>query len=409
MADVDYPYIDDFSTDMVVDFLTASDAIFTDFTIEKIILGESLLTPGLQTSIEVSSYVQSLPVKDIDTFKNSDVSITLTKPILGVYGRPKSMEIVQKVYRVENRRRINTNIEQFTIRACDATMLNDAASTVSKSWKCTQPSEIVADILRTCAGARTLDIETADPARDYIAENIHPFQVVSQQCNVSLANGNDPSFIHYMTYENLGTHHFRSLYSLTRKSPIQKFTEYETGIVKAGMVDPSHVMSYQFPCDFDLLTDILNGVGPDGKDINSLIVFNPVNKMFSLTGDQTVGCGLGSGVVKMAQTNRNTAQQQNSCNSDVEKYLLKRQARMSLIDRDKIALRMTVPFDPSLHVGEVVEFNLYNKQALAAGQFAKNYGSGRYLIMNMFHEVRRGGYAVTNMDCVSSTVGTGVV
>jgi hypothetical protein len=168
-------------------------------------------------------------------------------------------------------------------------------------------------------------------------------------------------------------------------------------------------MSFSFPCDFDLLTDVLNGVGTNGRDINSLIVFNPVNKMFSLVGDQTVGCGLGSGVVKLAQTNRNTAQQQNSCNSEVEKYLLKRQARMSLLDRDKVALRMTVPFDPSLHVGEVVEFAFHNKEALAAGSFLPSYGSGKYLIMSMVHEIRRGGFAITSLDCVSTTVGSGVV
>lgn len=411
MADVDFPYLDDFSTDITVDFNTTGDeaTILKDFTIEKIQLGESLLTPGLQTSIEVSSYRQNIPVKNLDVLKNATVYIGLEKPILKQFGRPSRMEILQRIYRLENRQLISTNVEQMVLRACDDTLLNDATSLVSKSWKCTTPSEVAGYVLKSCAGARTLDIESSGPARDYIAENIHPFQVVAQQTNVALAGGNDPSFLHYMTYENFGTHHFRSLFSLTKKSPIQKFREYESGIVAKGIVDPSHVMSYSFPCDFDLLTDVLNGVGTNGRDINSLIVFNPVNKMFSLVGDQTLGCGLGSGVVKLAPTNRNTAQQQNSCNSEVEKYLLKRQARMNLLDRDKIALRMTVPFDPSLHVGEVIEFQLLNKEALSIGQLIPNYGAGKYLIMNMFHEIRRGGYAITTMDCVSTTVGSGVV
>jgi len=411
MVDISLPYAESLLTGIEIEFNTTGDdtTILKDFTVEKVMLGENLLQPGLQTSIVAHSYRQNIPAKNYDVLKNATVSIILDKPILKEHGRPTTMEILQRVYRLENRTQVSTNVEELTLRACDDTMLNDATSTVSKSWKCTTPSEVAAYVLSTCAGAKNLDIESSGPGRDYIAENIHPFQVVAQQMNVALAEGDDPSFLHYMTYENFGTHHFRSLKQLCQKEPIQSFVETETGISSGGMANPEGVMTFSFPCDFDLLSDVLNGVSTNGRDINSLIVFNPVNKMFSLVGDQTNGCGLGSGVVKMAQTNRNTSEQQNSCNSEVEKYLLKRQARMSLLEKDKIALRMTVPFDPSLHVGEVIEFNTYNKEALSLGELLPNYGSGTYLIMSLFHEIRRGGYAITTMDCVSTTVGSGVV
>jgi hypothetical protein len=54
---------------------------------------------------------------------------------------------------------------------------------------------VVSDVLVNCAGAINPDIEPSLPARDYIAENIHPFQVVNQQAEVALAGGNDPSFL----------------------------------------------------------------------------------------------------------------------------------------------------------------------------------------------------------------------
>jgi hypothetical protein len=379
-----------------------------DFTIKKVILSESLKTPGLQTMIEIDSYKHNYPAKDLEGFKNAVVDIQIDRPILESYGIKSKMNVTQRVYRLQNRANINVQTENLILRACDDTLLNDASSLVSKSWKCTSPSEVVAHVLRTCVGANSIDVESSGPARDYIAENIHPFQVISQQANVALAGGDDPSFIHYMTYQNYGTHHFRSLKSLTQQKSLITYIESETGITH-GYADPHTLMSHSFPCDFDLLSDILNGIGRDGKEINSLVVFNPVTKLFSLVGDQTVGCGIGQGVIKYAQTNYGTAQQQNACNFEVEKYLLKRQARMNLLEQDKIALKCTVPFNPELNVGKVISLLLPNKTAAAESIFYNNYGSGDYLIMNLFHEIKNGGHAVTTMDCVSTTVKTGVV
>ena len=398
--------IDSIYADASVDFYPTSGVINQqDFTIQKIMLGESLLTPGLQTTVVAHSYRHNTnPIKDHDAFKNAVVDIKVEREFLKKFELPWNFQAIQRVYRVENRNFIDINTEELTIRACDDTMLNDASSLVSKSWKCTTPSDIVGYVLSTCAGAKSLDVESSGPARDYIAENIHPFQVVSQLSNVALAEGNDPSFVHYMTYQNYGTHHFRSLKSLTKQTPVIVYNEAETGVV-SGYGAPFAIQNLNFPCDFDLLTDILNGISNNGRDINSLVVFNPLNKMFSLVGDQTVGCGIGSGVIKYALTNINTAQQQNSCNFEVEKYLLRRQARMSLLSSDKIALRLTVPWLPKLNAGKVIELKLPNKQ----DPTTLNYGSGKYLILHLMHEIRRGGYAITTMDCVSTTVGEGIV
>jgi hypothetical protein len=393
-----------------VDFRSADKGTLEDVTIREVVLGESLLTPGLQTSIVLDSFIHTSVLKNFDIFKNSGVIVKINKPQLERARLPSSMLVGQQIYRLENRRtptnsayggeQLDDNNEQFTLRACDPSLLYDAKNLVSKSWKCTQPNVIVDEVLRTCAGAQELDIQPSAPARDYIAENIHPFQVVNQQTNVAL-DGDDPSFLHYMTYnENsgVGIHHFRSLKYLCAQPSIAKYhySQYQT------YKDPNSVMQYSFPCDFDILSDLLNGVDENGNDISSLIVFNPVNKMFSLIGSQTVGCGIGTTVVKYAQTNINTAQNQNSCNFGVEKYRLKRQARMGLLEKDKIALRITVPWNPSLHAGKTIDFEILNK---SIPNRPPTYGSGKYLILHMMHIIRRGGYAITKLDCVSETAG----
>ena len=388
------------SVKMSVSFSGVGQELF-DFTIKAITLGESLLTPGLQTSIQADSYIHNVGVNDFDLFKGSVVNINLEKESFGRFG---NLEVNQVVYRLDNRNLINNQTESMIFRACDQSLLNDAETLVSKSWKCETPSSIAEYVLRSCAGASSLDIEEASPGRDYIAENIHPFQVVNQQANYALADGNDPSFLHYMTYQNGGTHHFRSLKTLTQQDAIFKFSYNDTGL---AYTNPNSIMTYSFPCDFDLLSDILNGIDTSGRSISSVALFDPLLKSFSLMGNDTIGCGLGSGVFRYAISNQMSAENMDACPDYAKEYLLKRQARMSLLEKNKVALKLTVPFNPILNVGKVIEVNLYNKESLP--NLKPGYGSGDYLILNMFHHIVAGGFSVTTMDCVSTTVGEGEV
>lgn len=381
--------------------IMGADSELFETTVKEIVLAESLTTPGLQTSVALQSFIYTPNNKNFDMFKNSPVNFTLRRESTG-----QDMIVNQQVYRLANRSFMPSNVgqtEEMTIHACDQTLLNDAKTLVSKSWKCTRPSEVVKYVLQSCAGASNIDVENADPARDYIAENIHPFQVVAQQSNVALADGNDPSFVHFMTYRDGGTHHFKSLKKMTEGSPVNSFEHSETGWVNnGGYSNPRAVISFMFPCDFDYLSDLLNGIDEEGENQNALAVFNPVAKSFSLVGNQTKGCGMGGYNFKQAVTNSGTSKEQNSCNMDVEKYLLKRQARMSLLERDKLALRIVVPWNPDLHAGDMIRFSWFNKNS--GGPV---YGSGEYLIVSMQHSIRLGGFSTTTMDCVSKTVGNG--
>lgn len=375
-----------------------------DFSIVEIMLGESLLTPGLQTSVKAHSYIHNPLNKDFDRLKGATVSINLEKPILPEYGFPATFDVGQIVYRLDSRKLINNQTESLILRACDQSLLNDAETLVSKSWKCISPSEIAAYVLRSCAGVRNIDVEYSEPPRDYLAENIHPFQVVNQQANYALAQGYDPSFLHYMTYENGGTHHFRSLKTLTEQRPVAEFTYNDTG---SAYPIPNSIMTYSFPCDFDLLSDVLNGIDSSGRSITSVALFDPMLKSFSLMGNNTIGCGVGEGVFRYAISNQLSAFNMDACPDYAKEYLQKRQARMGLLEKDKVALRLTVPFNTVLHAGKVIRVKLYNKELLPNEVFL--YGSGDYLILNMYHHIVNGGFSVTTMDCVSTTVGQGEV
>ena len=404
----------DILTSLVVNIEGAGEDLLKDFTVREVMLAESLLTPGLQTSVKIQSYIHSTPIKNYDVLKGRNIAINVSRPILGKYKFKTDLDVSQTIYRLggrsstnpnatDNRKMVNRSVEELTLHACDDTLLNDAANLVSKSWKCTTPSAITAEVLASCAGAKRLKIEPSDPARDYVAENKHPFQVVAQQANAALAAGNDPSFVHFMTYEDLGTHHFRSLKSMSEQDPI---VELEYNMVGSSYSIPYSIMNYTFPCDFDLLSDILNGVGASGADISSLAIFNPLTGLFSMLGNQAVGCGMGGGVYKIAMSNQGSAQDQFMCPDFVSTYLQKRQARMALLEKDKIALRLTVPWNTIYNVGKVIRIKLYNAEV---GTKGFNYGSGDYLITSLIHNIKSGGYSTITMDCVSKTVGQGEV
>jgi len=404
----------DILTSLVVNIEGAGEDLLKDFTVREVMLAESLLTPGLQTSVKIQSYIHSTPIKNYDVLKGRNIAINISRPILGKYKFKTDLDVSQTIYRLggrsstnpnatDNRKMVNRSVEELTLHACDDTLLNDAANLVSKSWKCTTPSAITAEVLASCAGAKRLKIEPSDPARDYVAENKHPFQVVAQQANAALAAGNDPSFVHFMTYEDLGTHHFRSLKSMSEQDPI---VELEYNMVGSSYSIPYSIMNYTFPCDFDLLSDILNGVGASGADISSLAIFNPLTGLFSMLGNQAVGCGMGGGVYKIAMSNQGSAQDQFMCPDFVSTYLQKRQARMALLEKDKIALRLTVPWNTIYNVGKVIRIKLYNAEV---GTKGFNYGSGDYLITSLIHNIKSGGYSTITMDCVSKTVGQGEV
>jgi hypothetical protein len=363
--------------------------MFSEITVKEVILGESLTTPGLQTAVTLQSFIYSKVSKNLDQYKDQPITINMqTKD-----GR-NTMFVNQQVYRIDNRHFDPINIgqtEEFTVHACDQSLLNDAQSLVSKSWKCTTPDQIVNYVLSSCAGVRNPVIDKASPARDYMADNVHPFQVVAQQCNVAL-DGQDPSFLHYMTYENGGTHYFRSLKYLKNQGPVKTFYHSEGN---ADLADPSRAIMFSFPCDFDYLSDLLNGVDKNGNPINTVTAWNPVSFNVNLHGGSVGGCGIGSGNHKTAITNKGTAQQQDGCEINVEEWLLLRQARMGLLEKDKTALRITVPWNPDLHVGNVIGLswtNKYNNQPV--------YGAGNYVVASLTHNIQLGGFATTTMDCI---------
>lgn len=424
------PGPEEFLTNLQVQILGVDPKLIEEFTVNEVSMTESLLTPGLQTKISVQSKVNTESIKNLNNFANRGVVIRAERPIIAaVYGnsqRPDgkgyvdTLQVTQRIYRLSNRRLLNYQVEEFTLDLCDPSLLVDAKTFVDKSWKCETPTTIVTDILRHCIGATSLNIEDVGPRKDYFANKVHPFQAITQQEEMALVGGGfDPSLVHFMTYQNdnseedTPTHNFRSLTKMAQQNPVFDFFYSGKNSNAYNYALPSEIMTYTFPCDFDTLSDILNGVDINGETYSSINIINPSISVISSFAAQ-----YGAASARPLPSScgdppwyaiSNLGNAMNECsNIESEKYLPLRKARMGLLEQDKIALRMVVPWNPNLNVGRMIYIEIPNTNPNSQTEDDKfNFGTGSYLITNLTHNIKLGGLGTTTIECVSNTVAVG--
>ena len=392
-------------------------ALLQDVTVKEVVVGESLLNPSAHCAVTLQSAMYSVP-QNWDQFRCQPIKIEVVD---NNPGSVRSMLINQHVYRCDNRRFTNVNtgqVEELTLHTIDEAVLKDAETIFEKSWKCATPGAVVTEAMQKI-GVNKINFSpgSTGPGRPYVAESIHPLQVIQQQASVALWNGTDPSYVHYNTInEKDGTtiHHFRALGELMDpKHTAFDLYAGDTGITGGLGFTYAYnhensfapmalrtAVSFNFPCDYDVLSDVLNGISCGGKYINDVKTFNPSSGSYN---SATGALSTAGNIFKALTMSGTSKQQSQGCETHVEKFLLKRQARMGLLERDKIALRITLPWSPWFHPGQMIYFHWKNRYDSSLEQ----YGSGKYMILHMTHNIQYGGYAVTNLDCIANTYGSG--
>ena len=119
--------LQDHLVNVIIDFEGADKGLFEDFSLKEVIMAESLLTPGLQTSITGHNYIHKTPDKNyFDVLKGENVKFTIERKILKKLNQPSTLEFQQVIYRLggrsstnpnttDNRKQINRAVEELKI------------------------------------------------------------------------------------------------------------------------------------------------------------------------------------------------------------------------------------------------------------------------------------------------------
>lgn len=394
-------------TDLMVDVQGLNTAA-SETSVTEVNLTESLSNPGLQTSLLVTSRFNTPDFrKNLDELYMKPVKIFAERRILRQWDDVVKTDFntTQRIYRLSKREPVNYGFETFQLDCCDDSLLIDAENYLSRSWFKKTPTQIVEDIYSSVFPGENLEVETTSPVQDYIAEFVHPFQAITQISERALSTVGDPSLLHFMTYQNKGhsdinTHNYRSIANMAKADPVFDFTYLGKISVDMNFGNPHDIMQYSFPRDFDALNDILNGAN-NGDAFVGLNMVNPLTSRVSAFGP--IFGGVPGNTPYIETTNKGTEDIQNSAPLTSDRIKVLRRARMNLIEQDSIAMRLVLPFSPFLNAGRTITAHFPNN--MRNGEDV--YGSGKYLIVNMTHTIKAGGFGVTIIECVSDSVATG--
>lgn len=397
-------------TKLTVDVLCPTDPnLIADLTLNEVNISESILSPTIHASFKCEQTLE--PFRNMDNFYAKPVVIIVKKPILKEMLGKEGINLGLVFYRLSNRKRKSDyTTETFELSACFPTLLADAKAWDKDSYIGT-PSDIVKQIFNNVFNMTgengNIEVEDSYPTISLTGDARHPFQIINNLAERALSiEKNSPTFLHYMTMQNtkgedIPVHRFESVDGMIARGSINPATPFVyifKNLPENNYENPFDIMSFSFPCDFDLVSDLLNGHDEGGNEFFNVTTIDPYNGKGSIFGEVFGEYGTAPFA---SLTNLDSAYKLDQNPTDVERFLLFRRPRMALLEQDKIALKMTIPFNPRLNAGRVITVKIQkNGEDL--------YGSGDYLIVNMTHSFRPKGISVTILDCVSNTVAAGV-
>ena len=356
-----------------------------------------------------------------------------------------------RVYRV-GKRVIgdNNDYEVFTLLFCSEEFMLSEQYRVSKSFKGQQISTIVNIILNTYLKTqKTITIKPTTGVYDFILPNKKLFETINW---LSTYAQSQSSVGDYVFFENSYGYYFTTLSSL-----------YEASVYGNYKFDPKNAsddlnQQVNNVTDFEVLNfyDNLAGI-TNGTFANKVITFNVLqrtkdtsngvfnysNYLSSSPSTLNKGTiindyknrfgvnmysmppvtipGLETGCLRMASGNAGdklstgviARKAVDSVSNDImiEKYLPNRVGKLALINYTKI--KVTIPGDPNMCVGKIINFSTYRIEPAVFSQGQSNATrtpdplySGKYLVTAVRHIVKNNSYITVMEMCKDSNSGS---
>ena len=344
------------------------------------------------------------------------------------FGKPGSDEKINKVFRifkVSNRTLVKETNENYILHFISEEALISEQYKVSKSYKNKKVSEMVSDILYNTLIVKPEKFltknneETAD-ARDIVVPIMAPFEAINWLATQAISKTSKTIGSPYLFYENYEGYNFKSLQSLF-DGPVYGIYKYEpknlTLLEDARVQDLNaeikNVIAYEAINQFDMLNLI-----DSGAFANRLIAVDTIRSTYTITDfdyDQYFqnakklnkygilsnalnrkGDSANStyeGVIKTVTTNTGESTLSPYIRShypgvkdiNIELRIPHRTAQFAQIDA--IKYRISIPGDPKMTVGNIVEFRLPDMRIDENGdRNMDRYYSGKFLVTAVRHK-----------------------
>lgn len=374
------------------------DNLFKEFSVQEVYMQESILSPQLHMQINVqaaSGYPKNFYNYKLNGGQPVTVQGTIVNPTYNMSMNFSNMIL----YRIGNRKPFNTYTEEFTISCCHNTTITNQLKRMTKIYKDVNYASVVQDAFNS-AGA-TGRVGQTDSKGNYSSDNKHPFQVISDMSSLAM-KGKTVPFVHYMTFENGGTHYWQAVTDmLSQGSAGRTFGTRARGRT-ATMSDPNSILTHEFPCDFDTLLEAVHGIPPTQSDYAnlkpSILSINPLTGQVFMVDGRAHGNpatqGMGGAATGSILNNLNN---RGDTSSGGEKNTHQRTPLMAFLQRENIAIKILVPLAPELHIGGHINVQILG---LAEGQQGQLFGSGTYMIAHLTHNIKFGAYATTSLECI---------
>jgi hypothetical protein len=325
---------------------------------------------------------------------------------------------------------------------CSEENVISASRRISKSYRGKRTSDIVRDILvnQLAVSSKKLlsqNIESSAGLHDIIIPYMNPLAAITWLAARTLSSGQKSSGANFMFYENTQGYNFKSLETLFQQKTKAKYSYKAKNIDfvdDTSVSEIQDVIKYEFMNTFDILSGINSGMFSSvlkGVDLTRLQVNDSVmnyNDFFNNSShiekknpyqfqneyeDRLKNKVYQNyySLMRMYPTNRNhdinsniSSKQPSIKQNLVENWLLQRVTQISQLNYFK--LKLVIPGDTFISVGDVIEFNLPLVSVKNAGEANINpFYSGRYLITAIRHKMDFQSYEMiveATRDCLSA-------
>lgn len=343
------------------------------------------------------------------------------------FGKPGLSQNINKVFRiysVSNRGMVKDQNENYILNFCSEETALSEQYKVSKSYRNKKVSEIVKDIMTNQLSVRadkflTQNIEETKGTRDIVIPNLKPFEAISWLCTQAISNNSKTEGSPYLFFENYNGYNFKSLQSLYAGSIYNVYKYEPKNLASADdsriqdlASELTNVLSFENISNFDTINSINNG-----GFANRLYAIDTIRQTYSVNDfdywDYSLkNQGLNTfpvitnaknrkgdsanttynSVVKTVTTNTGQSTYNSYIKSkspDIKDILIEqripyRTAQLSHLNT--VRYKITIPGDPLMTVGTVIDFNLPDYRTVDDGDRMMDiYYSGKFLVTAVRH------------------------